>query len=114
MPAASTRTSTSPSPGCGSGAARSCRTSGPPWRSKTTARMVLISPLRQGGPMVGGAGTRTPHELELLERQPARDEGRAPVLFVHGLGHGAWCWEHWLEGTAEAGHPAYAVSLRGH
>jgi pimeloyl-ACP methyl ester carboxylesterase len=59
-------------------------------------------------------GTATRHELELIERQPARDEGRAPVLFVHGLGHGAWCWEHWLEGTAEAGHPAYAVSLRGH
>jgi pimeloyl-ACP methyl ester carboxylesterase len=56
----------------------------------------------------------TEHGLELIERQPARDEGRAPVLFVHGLGHGAWCWEHWLEGTAEAGHPAYAVSLRGH
>jgi pimeloyl-ACP methyl ester carboxylesterase len=58
--------------------------------------------------------TGAQHELELLERQPARDEGRAPVLFVHGLGHGAWCWEHWLDGTAEAGHPAYAVSLRGH
>ena len=58
--------------------------------------------------------TGVQHELELIERHPARDEGRAPVLFVHGLGHGAWCWEHWLDGTAEAGHPAYAVSLRGH
>ena len=64
--------------------------------------------------MTGGARTGSAHELELVERQPARDEGRTPVLFVHGLGHGAWCWEHWLEGTAEAGHPAYAVSLRGH
>ena len=33
---------------------------------------------------------------------------------MHGLGHGAWCWEHWLDAAAEAGHPAYAVSLRGH
>jgi pimeloyl-ACP methyl ester carboxylesterase len=64
--------------------------------------------------MTGGARTGAQHELELIERQPARDEGRTPILFVHGLGHGAWCWEHWLEGTAEAGHPAYAVSLRGH
>jgi pimeloyl-ACP methyl ester carboxylesterase len=64
--------------------------------------------------MTGGARTGSAHELELVERQPARDEGRTPVLFVHGLGHGAWCWEHWLAGTAEAGHPAYAVSLRGH
>ena len=52
--------------------------------------------------------------LEVLERQPAVDTGRPPLLFVHGLGHGAWCWEHWMQGAADAGHPAYAVSLRGH
>jgi pimeloyl-ACP methyl ester carboxylesterase len=52
--------------------------------------------------------------LELLERAPAADGGRPPLLFVHGLGHGAWCWENWLDAAAEAGHPAYAVSLRGH
>jgi pimeloyl-ACP methyl ester carboxylesterase len=54
-------------------------------------------------------------ELELLERRPAEDHGRPPLLFVHGHGHGAWCWaEHWLDAVAEAGYPAYAVSLRGH
>jgi pimeloyl-ACP methyl ester carboxylesterase len=53
-------------------------------------------------------------DLEILERQPATDSGRPPLLFVHGLGHGAWCWEHWLDAAAEAGYPAYAVSLRGH
>jgi pimeloyl-ACP methyl ester carboxylesterase len=52
--------------------------------------------------------------LEIVERQPAADDGRPPLLFVHGLGHGAWCWEHWLDGAADAGFPAYAVSLRGH
>jgi pimeloyl-ACP methyl ester carboxylesterase len=52
--------------------------------------------------------------LELLERRPAADEGRPPLLFVHGLGHGAWCWENWLDAAAAAGYPAYAVSLRGH
>jgi pimeloyl-ACP methyl ester carboxylesterase len=52
--------------------------------------------------------------LELLERQPESDDGRPPLLFVHGLGHGAWCWENWLEAAAGAGYPAYAVSLRGH
>jgi pimeloyl-ACP methyl ester carboxylesterase len=59
---------------------------------------------------------RTPGDrtLELLERLPTTDSGRPPVLFVHGLGHGAWCWEHWLDATAAAGYPAYAVSLRGH
>jgi len=52
--------------------------------------------------------------LELHEHLPATDTGRPPVLFVHGLGHGAWCWENWLAATADAGYPAYAVSLRGH
>jgi pimeloyl-ACP methyl ester carboxylesterase len=52
--------------------------------------------------------------LELVERQPEVDDGRPPLLFVHGLGHGAWCWEHWLDAAADAGYPAYAVSLRGH
>src|SRR5205085_6494592 len=52
--------------------------------------------------------------LEVLERQRAEDTGRPPLLFVHGLGHGAWCWEHWLDAAADAGYPAYAVSLRGH
>ena len=52
--------------------------------------------------------------LELLSRLPAEDTGRPPLLFVHGLGHGAWCWEGWMDAAASAGHPAYAVSLRGH
>jgi pimeloyl-ACP methyl ester carboxylesterase len=52
--------------------------------------------------------------LELHERHPAADDGRPPLLFVHGLGHGAWCWEHWLGAAAEAGYSAYALSLRGH
>lgn len=42
-------------------------------------------------------------------------EGRPPLLFVHGLGHGAWCWdEHWLPEAAAQGWAAHAVSLRGH
>lgn len=54
------------------------------------------------------------NKLELLHRQPSADTGQPPLLFVHGLGHGAWSWEHWLDAAAEAGYPAYAVSLRGH
>ena len=58
-------------------------------------------------------GKRRP-ALELQSRAPAVDDGRPPLLFVHGLGHGAWCWEHWLGAAADAGYPAHAVSLRGH
>lgn len=59
--------------------------------------------------------TRGPRDLQLLSAMPAAaDPGRPPLLFVHGLGHGAWCWENWLPAAAEAGHAAYAVSLTGH
>ena len=52
-------------------------------------------------------------DLEL--RTPAAPGGdRPPLLFVHGLGHGAWCWDQWRAAAEEAGYPAYAVSLRGH
>lgn len=53
-------------------------------------------------------------ELEVLHEQPPEDGGRPPILFVHGAGHGAWCWQYWMEGVAAAGYPACAVSLRGH
>ncbi len=56
-----------------------------------------------------------PRGLEVLSARPVgRGPHKAPLLFVHGLGHGAWCWEHWVQAAADAGHPAYAVSLRGH
>jgi pimeloyl-ACP methyl ester carboxylesterase len=51
---------------------------------------------------------------ELLTATPEVDEGRPPVLFVPGFGHGAWAYaEHWLEHAASRGFPAYALSLRG-
>ena len=54
-------------------------------------------------------------KLELLQALPEGGPGpKAPVLFVHGAGHGAWCWHNWLEAAADAGHAAYAVSLTGH
>ena len=38
-----------------------------------------------------------------------------PLLFIHGLAHGAWCFaENWLQAAAAKGFPAYALSLRGH
>ena len=52
--------------------------------------------------------------LEVLSRTPTRPGGKPPLLLVHGLGHGAWCWENWLDAAAAAGYPAHAVSLRGH
>ncbi len=61
---------------------------------------------------------RGPRGLQVLRAMPpalGQNAGdRPPLLFVHGLGHAAWCWTEWLHLAAEAGHPAYALSLRGH
>jgi pimeloyl-ACP methyl ester carboxylesterase len=60
------------------------------------------------------------HPVQSVHREirtalPADDEGRPPILFVPGYGHGAWVFdEHWLEHTAQRGYPAHAMSLRGH
>ncbi|GAA1744327.1 alpha/beta fold hydrolase [Luedemannella helvata] len=60
----------------------------------------------------------TPVEREILAATPTEaeaDRPRPPVLFVPGLGHGAWAFAaRWLEHAAGRGFPAYAMSLRGH
>jgi pimeloyl-ACP methyl ester carboxylesterase len=53
-------------------------------------------------------------QLEVLGPRTPADPDRTPLLFVHGLGHGAWCWENWQAAADTAGRPAYALSLRGH
>ncbi|HEX5541485.1 MAG TPA: alpha/beta fold hydrolase [Micromonospora sp.] len=56
-----------------------------------------------------------PVRREVLTATPEADEGKPPVLFVPGFGHGAWAYaEHWLEQAATRGFAAHAVSLRGH
>ncbi|PWU52500.1 alpha/beta hydrolase, partial [Micromonospora globispora] len=56
-----------------------------------------------------------PARREVLGVVPEVEEGRPPLLFVPGFGHGAWAFaEHWLEHAASRGFPAYALSLRGH
>lgn len=53
-----------------------------------------------------------PVHLEILSNDVR--SANPPLLFVHGLGHGAWCFEPWLERAAQADFSACAVSLRGH
>jgi non-heme chloroperoxidase len=53
--------------------------------------------------------------LEIRQRLPAQRSSRPPLLFIHGGYCDAWCWEpSFLPWFAARGHPAYAVSLRGH
>ncbi len=40
---------------------------------------------------------------------------RGPLLFVHGLWHGAWCWdEHFVPWFRERGYETQAITLRRH
>ena len=53
--------------------------------------------------------------LEVIDKGPAGDSEKTPLVFVHGAWHGAWCWdEHFLDFFAAKGYRSLAVSLRGH
>lgn len=53
--------------------------------------------------------------LEVISREPAEKRFDTPLLFVHGTGHAAWCWdENFLPFFAERGFSSHALSLRGH
>ncbi|AGL15427.1 alpha/beta hydrolase [Actinoplanes sp. N902-109] len=54
-----------------------------------------------------------PVRREVLSALPHPDDGHPPLLFVPGLGHGAWAFrEHWLGHAAQRGFAAYAISPR--
>jgi len=54
-------------------------------------------------------------QLEIVSRQPAGEARETTILCVHGMWHGAWCWdENFLPYLAQQGYPATALSLRGH
>ena len=53
--------------------------------------------------------------LEFVSRQPLESGHPTPLLFIHGMLHGAWCWDvHFLDYFARNGFAAHAVNLRGH
>jgi pimeloyl-ACP methyl ester carboxylesterase len=53
--------------------------------------------------------------LEVISREPESRKFAAPLLFVHGTGQAAWCWdEYFLPFLAANGFSSHAVSLRGH
>lgn len=59
--------------------------------------------------------TKDTYQLELLQEPSKRESQRPPLLFVHGVCHGAWCWrENYLPFFARQGWDSCAVSLRGH
>lgn len=58
--------------------------------------------------------------LPLTEKDKSKQERQIVknpkgfIVFVHGICHGAWCWENFIDFFAEQGYQCYAISLRGH
>lgn len=53
--------------------------------------------------------------LEVIDKGNITESYPAPLLFVHGAWHGAWCWsEDFLDFFVERGYRAVVPSLRGH
>ena len=54
-------------------------------------------------------------KLEIISKLPVERRHPTPLLFIHGMFHGAWCWDvHFLEYFTQPGFAAHAVDLRGH
>ena len=54
-------------------------------------------------------------KLEIISKHPIESLHPTPLLFIHGMMHGAWCWDvHFLDYFAQHGFAAHAVNLRGH
>ena len=55
-------------------------------------------------------------ELEVVSAtgNPSRHREH-PILFVHGICHGAWCWQpNFAPYFTDLGYDGHALSLRGH
>lgn len=53
--------------------------------------------------------------LEVIDVGSVSESHPAPLLFVHGAWHGAWCWaENFLPFFSANGYRALALSVRGH
>jgi pimeloyl-ACP methyl ester carboxylesterase len=53
--------------------------------------------------------------LEIISKYPALNHRSTPILFIHGMLHGAWCWDqYFLDYFARHGYASHAVNLRGH
>jgi pimeloyl-ACP methyl ester carboxylesterase len=52
--------------------------------------------------------------LERITVRPERLGHATPILMLHGMWHGAWCWADWQRSLADQGWESHAISLPGH
>jgi len=54
-------------------------------------------------------------QLEIVRAGPSKKTTKPPVVFVHGMWHGAWCWAgDFMRRFVDAGYFCIAVSMPGH
>ena len=51
---------------------------------------------------------------ENKKRRQIVDNPKGAIVLVHGICHGAWCWENFINFFANQGYQCYAISLPGH
>jgi len=52
--------------------------------------------------------------VERITYTPKQPRFETPILMLHGMWHGAWCWQQWQALFAEWGWESIAFSLPGH
>ncbi len=52
--------------------------------------------------------------IERIRYTPRQPCSKTPILMLHGMWHGAWCWQQWQALLAEWGWESIAFSLPGH
>jgi pimeloyl-ACP methyl ester carboxylesterase len=52
--------------------------------------------------------------IEQISYIPKERKFETPLLLLHGMFHGAWCWRRWQELFSEWGWESHAFSLPGH
>jgi pimeloyl-ACP methyl ester carboxylesterase len=53
-------------------------------------------------------------DLTILVERPGSQNGKPPVLLIHGMFGGAWYWEKYQGYLAQSGYESHAINLRGH
>lgn len=55
------------------------------------------------------------HEVDKEKKKRQTVENpKGAIALVHGICHGAWCWENFINFFADHGYQCYAISLPGH
>jgi len=51
----------------------------------------------------------------MIHRSSAAEKAKGKILFVHGMCHGAWCWDQgFMQFFTKYGYDCYAIDLPGH